>query len=217
MSTASAASTLDVRHLGRQPYGEALELQRRLQEQRANGEIPDTVLLLEHPDVITFGRSTKGDNAALNEADLRAAGYDVHYVNRGGDATYHGPGQLVGYLVLDLAQRGQDVHVYLRQLEGAMIETLAAFGIPSRCREGYAGVWMDDLRKIVSIGVGLRRWTTLHGFAINVNCDLTRFDAITPCGLEGVEMVSLSQVLRRRIHISDVAAQVETQLRKVFE
>ena len=178
MSTRSAARALDVRHLGCVPYGEALELQRQLRDRRLADEVPDTILLLEHPDVVTFGRRADPANALLSDDALRRSGYDVYRVNRGGDVTYHGPGQLVCYPILDLEPRGADVHRYLRQLEGVLSDALADFGIAAGRRPGYTGVWVDERRKIASIGVGIRRWVTMHGFALNVACDLSRFGAI---------------------------------------
>ena len=162
------------------------------------------------------GRSAKDGNTLLDDTDLRRLGYDVFRVNRGGDVTWHGPGQLVGYPLLDLARHGADVHRYLRALEGALIAALAGFGIDARRREGYAGVWLDERRKIASIGVGLRRWLTLHGFALNVNCDLARFDVIVPCGLGGVRMVSMASVLGRELDFGEVTDCVEDALRKAF-
>ena len=214
MAAASAAE-FEVRSPGRVPYGEALELQTALRDQRMAGEIPDTVLLLEHPDVITFGRGSKPENAP-SEAALREAGYEVFHVNRGGDVTYHGPGMLVGYPILDLERHGADLHAYLRTLEGVLIETLADHGIAGIRRDGYAGVWLDERRKIASIGVGVRRWISMHGFALNVNCDPRRFDMIVPCGLHGVEMVSMSGVLGRPVDLEEVRGRVEQGLRKTF-
>ncbi len=196
-------------------YADALELQTDLRAAREEGQIGDTVLLLEHPDVITFGRSAKPGTALLDDEALETAGYEVYRVNRGGDVTWHGPGQLVGYPILDLGAR-RDVHAYLRTLEGVLIDALADFGIEAIRREGYAGVWLDEGRKIASIGVGLRRWLTMHGFALNVCCDLRRFSAIIPCGLGGIEMTSMSEELGRRLELSDVAQRVEFQLRKAF-
>ena len=207
---------LDIRHLGRVPWAEALELQKELRAARAEGRVPDTVLLLEHPDVITFGRGTRPGSARLDDDALRAAGYEVHRASRGGDVTWHGPGQLVGYPILDLAPRGRDVHAYLRDLEGVLIAALAGLGIAAVRRAGFTGVWLDERRKIASIGVGVRRWLTLHGFALNVCCDLARFDPILPCGLEGVEMVSASSVLGREVELESVAAAVERELRRTF-
>ena len=206
---------LEVRHLGLMPYADALELQTELRAAREQGQVADTILLLEHPDVITYGRSAKPGNALLDDAELATAGYAVYRVNRGGDVTWHGPGQLVGYPILDLGAR-RDVHAYLRTLETVLIDTLADYGIQAIRRDGYAGVWLDERRKIASIGVGLRRWLTMHGFALNVCCDLGRFSAIIPCGLNGVEMTSMSEVLGQRLELSDVAQRVEFQLRKAF-
>jgi lipoate-protein ligase B len=216
MATASAADGLEVRHLGRVPYAEALALQEDLRAQLGRGEVGETILLLEHPDVITYGRGAKAGNTLEADTDLRRLGYDVFRVNRGGDVTWHGPGQLVGYPLLDLQRHGADVHRYLRALEGALISVLADYGIDSRRRDGYAGVWLDERRKIASIGVGLRRWLTLHGFALNVSCDLARFDVIVPCGLTGVRMVSMASVLGRDLDFAQVTARVEDALRKAF-
>ena len=206
---------LDVRWLGSVAYAEALELQTQLRDQRLAGELPDTALLLEHPDVITFGRSAGASNALLSDAELRARGYDVARVNRGGDVTWHGPGQLVGYPILDLAPRGQDVHAYLRELEGVLISALGDFGVRAQRRKGYTGVWLDERRKIASIGVGVRRWVTMHGFALNVNCDLGGFDVIVACGLAGVDMTSMRHELGR-IDADAVRACVAAGLRRVF-
>jgi lipoate-protein ligase B len=204
-----------VERLGRVPYAEAWATQETLRQERIEGRRPDTVLLLEHPDVITFGRGADERNALLDEARLREAGYDVFRVNRGGDVTYHGPGQLVGYPILDLDRRGRDVHRYLRELEGVLIDTLADFEIAGCRRPGYTGVWLDERRKIASIGVGVRRWVTLHGFALNISGDLSRFDVIVACGLPGVEMTSIS-ALRGPLAMQEVEARVEVHLRKAF-
>jgi lipoate-protein ligase B len=216
MDTASAADGLQVRHLGRVPYAEALALQEDLRARLGRGEAGETILLLEHPDVITYGRGAKDGDTLEGDTDLRRLGYEVFRVNRGGDVTWHGPGQLVGYPLLDLQRHGSDVHRYLRALEGALIDALADFGIDSRRRDGYAGVWLDERRKIASIGVGLRRWLTLHGFALNVNCDLRRFDVIVPCGLTGVRMVSMASVLGHDLDFAQVTSRVEDALRKAF-
>jgi lipoate-protein ligase B len=216
MDTPSAARPLEVRRLGRVPYAEALALQEDLRAQLAAGAIGDTVLLLEHPDVITFGRGARAESAPLGDDALRRDGYEVFRVNRGGDVTWHGPGQLVGYPILDLRRHGADVHRYLRSLEGVLIDALADFGIAAQRRDGYAGVWLDDKRKIASIGVGLRAWRTLHGFALNVDCDLARFRAIVPCGLAGVEMVNMTSVLGTPVELGAVAERVAAGLAKAF-
>ncbi len=216
MEARSVTSALEVRRLGRVPYADALALQEELRSRLATGQGGEVVLLLEHPDVITFGRGASDSNALASDDELRASGYDVFRVSRGGDVTWHGPGQLVGYPILDLRCHGSDVHRYLRDLESALIGALADFGIAGRRREGFAGVWLDERRKLASIGVGVRAWRTLHGFALNVDCDLTRFGAIVPCGLAGVEMVSMASVLGHSVEVTSVAASVEDQLRKVF-
>jgi lipoate-protein ligase B len=211
---------LAVRWLGTVAYADALALQRELQAARLAGVGEDTVLLLEHPDVVTLGSRSGPDALRLPEPDLRAAGYALHRVNRGGEATYHGPGQLVGYPILDLRERARsagvapDVHAYLRSLEAALIDTLGEFGIAGRVRPGLSGVWLEGERKIASIGIGVRRWVTLHGFALNVACALERFGAIVPCGLANVEMVSMESVLGARVAPEQVRAVLERALRE---
>jgi lipoyl(octanoyl) transferase len=181
---------LDFRWLGRIGYPEALTLQDDLVARRQTGEIPDTVLLLEHEPVYTIGR-TRDRGSLRGEPD--ALPHPVIEINRGGQATWHGPGQLVGYLIVDLHAYGCDLHRYLRALEQAQIDFLKAHGLPAAARrEGLTGVWIDD-RKIASIGVGVRRWVTMHGFALNIGRDLAGFDAIIPCGLDGVTMTSLER------------------------
>jgi lipoate-protein ligase B len=212
-TAAAGPEDLHVQRLGLVRYAEALELQTELRDRRLAGEVGDTVLLLEHPDVVTFGRGASGEHARLSDEQLRARGYDVERVNRGGDVTWHGPGQLIGYPILDLAKRGRDVHVYLRELEGVLIDALADFGIAARRRDGYTGVWLDEASKIASIGVGVRRWVTLHGFALNVDCDLERFDVIVACGLTGVRMTSMREQLGA-VDRASVTDRVESHLRK---
>ena len=206
---------IEIVQLGSVPYADALELQRELQSARLAGEIGDVALLLEHPDVITFGRRTPPSVTSARDA-LIARGYDVHETNRGGDATYHGPGQLVGYLIVDLAERVRDVHLYLRTLESVVIEAAADLGVSATRSDGCSGVWTSPAHKLASLGVGVRRWVTLHGFALNVSCDLARFDAIVPCGLASIEMVSLSSVLGRTVTMSAARERVTAQLRKAF-
>ena len=215
-SAAPAHEALRIRSLGRRQYADALALQQELRDARLAGQAPDTVLLLEHPDVVTFGRGARPENARLSDAELERAGYQVFRTNRGGDVTWHGPGQLVGYPILDLRGHGADVHAYLRRLEGVLIDTLADFGVSARRRDGYAGVWLDERRKIASIGIGVRRMVTLHGFALNVCCDLARFAAIVPCGLNGVEMVSMQSALARPVAMGEVEGRAAAHLRKAF-
>ncbi|MDZ7630895.1 MAG: lipoyl(octanoyl) transferase LipB [Gemmatimonadaceae bacterium] len=176
--------------LGHLAFSEALELQRAVSAARITGAVPDDVLLLvEHPPVVTLGRSTKGSNLQIPDALLAARGVERYEIERGGDATFHGPGQLVGYPIIDLKQHTQDLHWYLRQVEEALIVALAAFGLAAGRMPKYTGVWIDD-RKIASIGVHARDWVTRHGFALNVDTDLSYFDLFTPCGIADVVMTS---------------------------
>ncbi|MDH3211039.1 MAG: lipoyl(octanoyl) transferase LipB [Myxococcales bacterium] len=197
------ATELAVDWLGRVPYAEALELQRKAVEARRAGAAPDRLLLLEHPPVITLGRRARREHLRASPDELDARGIAVHEVSRGGDVTYHGPGQLVGYPILDLAARGAaDVHRYLRGLEAALVDALAELGVSSRTLPGYTGVFAGSTpdpsqrpRKLASIGVGVRGWVTCHGFALNVCLDLAAFDVIVPCGLHDVEMTSVAAEL----------------------
>jgi len=184
--------TLEVRRLGRVPYAEALALQRRLADERIAGRIPDTLVLLEHPPVVTLGRGTRASSLPLLPDALRARGIEVHEIERGGDVTYHGPGQLVGYPILDLQPLKPDLHWYLRQLEEALIRALATFDIPAERNSGFTGVWTRG-RKIASIGIHVRQWVTWHGFALNVTTDLSAFDLIVPCGIRDVVMTSVAK------------------------
>jgi lipoate-protein ligase B len=197
------ANQLSVEWLGRIPYAEALELQASAVESRRRSEGGDRLLLLEHPPVITLGRSTREQNLLESREALAARGIEVHEIARGGDVTYHGPGQLVGYLVMDLKARGEaDLHRFVRRMESALIDALAAQGIRGKRIEGKTGVFVDGVdaalgpeRKLASIGVGVKRWITYHGFALNVSTDLRDFAPIVPCGLDGVEMTSVAREL----------------------
>ena len=182
---------LEVIQAGRVPYGEALAWQRSLAQDRIAGRLAhDVLLLLEHPAVITLGRSSHAEHVLAPSAE----GVEVFEIERGGDVTYHGPGQLVGYPILDLKQHRQDLHWYLRTLEQALIDALARLGIPAERNPGYTGVWTSaGKRKIASIGVHVKQWVTWHGFALNVTTDLAGFDRIVPCGIAGVEMTSVAK------------------------
>ncbi|MEM7383480.1 MAG: lipoyl(octanoyl) transferase LipB [Verrucomicrobiota bacterium] len=176
----------DVRWLGRVGYEETLTLQNELVEERKKGDCPDTVLLLEHEAVYTIGRTL--DQSSVKSE--KALPHPLLEINRGGQGTYHGPGQLVVYPILDLNPLGRDLHVYLRALEESLIDFCQAHGVSAGRRQGLTGVWVED-RKLASIGVGVRRWVSMHGLAMNVCGDLSPFGAITPCGIAGVEMTSL--------------------------
>jgi lipoyl(octanoyl) transferase len=179
---------LEVVTAGLVPYEEALAWQRRLASARIDRTLDhDVLLLLEHPPVITLGRASKGEHL-LNPQDV-----PVVEVERGGDVTFHGPGQLVGYPIIDLTAHRPDLHWYLRALEQVLIDALAQLGVAAERRAGFTGVWTATSRKIASIGVHVKQWVTWHGFALNVTTDLTSFGRIVPCGIDGVEMTSVER------------------------
>lgn len=186
---------LDVVDLGHRTYREVLDLQRTLRLGRLDGSVPhDQLILVEHDPVYTLGRGTHEASLPVAPEALRERGADVVEIERGGDVTWHGPGQLVGYPILDLSQHRQDLHWYLRALEQAIIDALATLGIAATRNPGKTGVWTSG-RKIASIGVHVKQWVTLHGFALNVQPDLGWFGLIVPCGLHGVEMTSIRREL----------------------
>ena len=192
-----------VAELGTLPYAAALDLQRDIARRRISGEIDEDVLLLvEHPPVVTLGRTAKASNLIASSQLLAAQGVELFEVERGGDVTFHGPGQLVGYPIIDLKRHRQDLHWYLRQVEQALIDAVAEFGLVGGRVEKYTGVWVGEIagagignRKIASIGVHARDWVTWHGFALNVNTDLRYFDLIVPCGISDVTMTSVAREL----------------------
>jgi lipoyl(octanoyl) transferase len=195
MTDVPAGRELWVVRLGRMGYEEALEYQREVARQRITGAIPEDVLILvEHPPVVTLGRSSKEKNLISSPAFLASKGVELFEVERGGDVTFHGPGQLVGYPIIDLKRHRQDLHWYLRSVEEALIRTLGEYGISGERSTGFTGVWTNG-RKIASIGVHARDWVTWHGFALNVTTDLSYFDFIVPCGISGVEMTSIVKEL----------------------
>ena len=184
-----------VADLGRRRYGEVLVLQRELVRRRLSERSqPDMLLLVEHEPVVTLGRGTRASSLPVSPAALERRGLEVFEVERGGDVTWHGPGQLVGYPILDLEAQRADLHWYLRRLESAVVNALARLGVAAGAREGLTGVWTGE-RKIASIGIHVRRWVTYHGFALNVITDPAAFDSIVPCGLHGVEMTSVVREL----------------------
>ena len=178
---------LEIIEAGLVPYSDALEWQRQLADDRITGRLAhDVLLLLEHPPVVTLGRTAHAAHL------LRSSGIDVFEVERGGDVTFHGPGQLVGYPILDLGAYKKDLHWYLRTLEQALIHALALLDIPAERNPGFTGVWTHG-RKIASIGIHVKQWVTWHGFALNLTTDLAHFDRIVPCGIQGVEMTSVAR------------------------
>jgi len=204
---------LHVRRLGRVEYADGLALQKLLVAARAQDLVPDTLLLLEHPRVITLGRGARGQNVLWSPALLEERGFEVFETDRGGDVTYHGPGQLVGYPILKLVER--DLHKYLRDLEAGLIGVCARFGIEGARKAGWTGVWIGE-KKVASIGIAVRRWVTMHGFALNVATDLSRFTAINPCGLDAAVMTSLSREAGRDVTLDEVKPLVVARMASVF-
>ncbi len=208
--------TLHVRRLGRVRYAEGLDLQARLVAERQAGEIPDQLLLLEHEPVFTLGRNARRDNVLLSDEMLRQRGFDVFESGRGGDVTYHGPGQVVGYPILDLSPDRRDVHRYVRDLEEVMIRCCGDYGIEAVRVDGLTGAWVGR-EKVGAIGVRIARWVTSHGFALNVATDLAAFDLIVPCGIRGRGVTSLERLLGRGVPLDDVMDRLAPHLAAVFE
>ena len=209
--------TLAVRRLGVVGYDDALGMQRELVEERRAGRIGDTLLLLEHPPVITLGVKTRGGtgNIVATSDELTAAGVSVHETGRGGDVTYHGPGQLVGYPIFDLRPDRTDVHRYVRDLEDVLIRTAADYGIDAGRIEGLTGVWVGQ-EKLAAIGVRIARWITSHGFALNVSTNLDYFNLIIPCGIPDRGVTSLERLLGRTIDGVDVQDRLASHFNSVF-
>ena len=208
--------TLDVRRPGLLPYAEALALQRRLVQARREGALPDTLLLLEHPHVITLGSGSDPKHVLLDEAERRMVGLELFETGRGGDVTYHGPGQLVGYPVLDLKPDRKDLHRYVRDLEEVLIRMLATYGIEANRKEGLTGAWVGN-EKVAAIGVRVSSgWITSHGFALNVGTDLSFFDAIVPCGIREHGVTSMARLLGRRVELGGVESAVVSAMAEVF-
>lgn len=208
---------VQVRRLGVIPYAEGLEIQKQLVEQRKAGEIPDQLLLLEHPPVITLGVKTRNNrsNIVAAPSTLVAEGVEVYESGRGGDVTYHGPGQLVGYPIIDLKPDRCDVHRYVRDIEEVMIRTAASFGIEASRLAGLTGAWVGN-EKLAAIGVRIARWITSHGFAFNVNTALNHFDLIVPCGISDKGVTSLQKLVGREVPMVEVEDAVELAFRRVF-
>lgn len=201
--------------LGRVRYEEAQALQKWCVAARQAGRIPDTLLLLEHPPTYTIGRSGGEQHLLVSEAEIVAAGGSVHRVDRGGDITYHGPGQLVGYPILDLNDHCRDAHRYLRDLEEGLIRLVAEWGLTGQRIEGLSGVWLGN-EKVAALGVHLSRWVTSHGFALNVTTDLKDFDRIVPCGIRDHGVTSLERVLGRALPLETLAERAAVHLAELF-
>jgi lipoyl(octanoyl) transferase len=207
---------LRIRRLGRVSYAQGLEIQAQLVAERQAGAIPDTLLLLEHDPVFTLGRNAKQENVLFPTAALRARGFEVFESGRGGDVTYHGPGQLVGYPILDLSPDRRDVHRYVRDLEEVMIRTCADYGLAASRVSGLTGCWLGQ-EKVGAIGVRIARWVTSHGFAFNVATDLSPFRLIVPCGIQDRGVTSLECRLGRPVPLDEAMDRVSGHLAAVFE
>jgi len=201
--------------LGLEPYDRALDLQHRLVAARREGRIEDVLILLEHPPVITLGRRGDESNIVASRELLARLGVEVHRVERGGDVTYHAPGQLVGYPILDLRGHRQDVGWYMRSLEEVLIRALSDFGVEAGRVEGRIGVWIGD-KNIAALGARIEEWITYHGFALNVSPDLSHFDLIVPCGYSGMGVTSIQEVLGEAPGMSEVRKSVAQRFSEVF-
>ena len=213
---------VQVHRLGRVEYRDGLELQRQFQEARRANEVPDTLLLLEHPPVLTLGRGAKENNILTPKAQLDALGVEVFETDRGGDVTYHGPGQIVGYPLLHLGPGRQDVRKYVRAIEELIIRTVADFGITATRFEQWPGVWVAESRrggprKIAALGVHLSRWYTKHGFALNVSPELSHFQLIVPCGIREAGVTSMRDELQKDLEVADVEDRIVHHFRDVFD
>ena len=217
LPTSTKIAALEVRRLGVVPYGEALELQKTLVEERRAGRVPNLLLLLQHPPVITLGvRRSSRSNVTASEEDLAINGIELHETGRGGDVTYHGPGQIVGYPILDLRPHRCDVHRYVRDLEEVMIRVCADYGVTADRIAGLSGAWVGS-NKIGAIGVRISRWITSHGFAFNVNTNLDAFQLIVPCGIRDRGVTSLARLTGRGILIEEVEERFIDRFAQVFD
>jgi len=215
MGNQSISKILDYRDLGLVDYQEAWEIQKSLFEKRLNNEIPDTLLLLEHPHTYTLGKSANKENLISDDDYLKEKGIAVYDIDRGGDITYHGPGQIVGYIIFDLKNWKQDTNLFLRSIEEVIIKTCSDYGLQTSRMEKHTGVWIDD-RKICAIGIKVSRWITMHGFALNVNTDLDLFNGIIPCGITDKGVTSLQKELDKKFVIKEVKQTILNNVINVF-
>ena len=207
---------LTVRQLGRSDYLSTLDLQIDLRDKVREDPSEEYLVLVEHPPVVTLGRRADRANVLVAADELRRRGFELHEISRGGDVTYHGPGQIVGYPIIDLNRHRVGIREYMRRLEEVVIRTLAAFGVEGRRVDGLTGVWTDH-GKVAAIGVAVRRWITYHGFALNVNTDLSHFAVITPCGISGKPVTSMARILGREVDEREVRRVLEREFRTVFD
>ncbi len=207
---------MNVVDLGRRDYKEVWDIQKLLHKKRVDGEIADTLLIVEHNPVITMGKSGKGDNILMPFKQLEEKGVDFYRIERGGDVTYHGPGQLVGYPIFDIKEGLIGIRAFIERIEDAIIATLAQFNIKSEKKEKMIGVW-TEAGKICSIGVAVKKWVSFHGFALNVNTNLKYFDLIVPCGLRNIKMTSIAEVLQREISMDKLKKSIIKNFGVVFK
>lgn len=205
-----------VYQLGLTEYGQAYDLQKRLRHMRLEGGIKDTLLILEHPPAITIGKFGRFENVLASQKQLEAAGISLFFTDRGGDVTYHGPGQLVGYPIIDLRERGIFVRKYIYTLEEVIIRVLESFSITANRAKGSTGVWVKD-EAVAAIGLSIKHWVSMHGFAINVNNSLDNFSLIKPCGFSGRMVASISQLLKRYIPMEAVIEKLIVCFSEVFD
>lgn len=207
--------SLKILNLGRTDYVDTWRLQRQLVSDRAANKIPDTLLITEHDPVITKGRGTDAANLLVSPEKLQEMGVALFEVERGGDITFHGPGQLVAYPIISLSSRDKDAHKYLRELEQVVIDTLANLGLTGTTKQGLTGVWIGDT-KVCAIGVGVSRWITYHGLALNLNTDMKYFKLITPCGITKYPVGSLAEIAGKPFHHDSVASSLINSIAKIF-
>lgn len=206
---------LNVAHLGRASYAPVLSYQKDLHQKRLDGEVPDTLIFVEHDPVYTLGKAADPEHITASNQFLTDEDIDVVDIDRGGDVTYHGPGQIVGYPIFDLREHKRSVSWYMRTLEQAIMNALDTYGIDTRRREGEPGVWVGD-EKICAVGVRIARWITYHGFALNLDPDMRHFGGIVPCGIQDGGVVSMSDLLSSPSSRSDVCEQVTTTFQNMF-
>ena len=216
MMNQSISKKIIVCDLGLIEYEKAWQIQKDFHKKRTLDEIDDVLFICEHPHTYTLGKTAEMKNLLFDEQELHRKEITVFNIDRGGDITYHGPGQIVGYAILNLSNWKKDTHLYLRALEDVLINTCKDYGIESGRNNKYTGVWIED-RKICAIGIKVSRWVTMHGFAFNVNTDLNLFDGIIPCGIQEKEVTTLSKELADEVSIKDVKAKVVNNFINVFD
>lgn len=208
--------TLQTTYLGLTRYQTVWDLQKKLFDLRVAGEIDDILLLNEHHPVYTLGKSSDDNHLLAEQVELERQGIDLHHIDRGGDVTFHGPGQLVGYPIMSIAGERADVHRYLRDIEEVIIRTLAEYGIAATRDSDFTGVWVGN-NKIAALGIKVSHWVTMHGFALNINTDLAYFDRIIPCGIFHKGVTSMERLLGRRVPLEEIAERIIFHIGQIFE